>query len=304
LPDPAGVAWEPAKLLAALAKRLPEQAQQRQQQEQTQQRLPKGQLPPDQQAELDNGLNSLGQSLLRVWLLGCTVCEAVLADFDAHGDGDFNRVGAHGMVHLNRHYSHVPHYAELAVTCWPASEDAAGSSVAAPSSGSSSSSETVRYVKQVLPRLGQVTAASALPAALATAQVLATCIDAMQELTSSHDQQLKHEAEDFGMQSLQSSMLLDGQAVLGLQLLLLTCRAKLLFQEMEVTQHGRSQVRVAAPKILQQQQQQQQQQDIDGLHGQLRLNAYHEPLLRNYNCKDADMATLKQQYPAAVPHVG
>jgi hypothetical protein len=98
---------------------------------------------------------------------------------------------------------------------------------------------------------------------------------------------------------LQSSMQLDGQSVLKLQLLLLAFRAKLLFQKMHVTQHGRSQVRIAAPNNLLQ-----QQQDIDGLQGQLSLSARHDQLLQAYGCKDADMTTLEQQLLEAAPHIG
>jgi hypothetical protein len=51
-------------VLATRYKEQDQARQQRQQQPSQQQRLPKGQLPRDQQAELDNSLNTFGLVLM------------------------------------------------------------------------------------------------------------------------------------------------------------------------------------------------------------------------------------------------
>jgi hypothetical protein len=204
-------------------------------------------------------------------------------------------------------------YAELALRTWPASNSTAADT-AASSTSSTSSSGTVRYGTQVLPRLAPVSAEAALPAALATAHTLASCIDALASYMAMDDQQLlqllpvtaaqgaaEQDVHNYFRQVLpESSHSLAVPPVLALQLLLLAHQAKLQHAARPGT-HGKvSEVNTLTPTTLQQ-----QQQLTDDVQDKLMLHRFHCRLLAAYKVAEhsiQNLAALEQQQVAALPH--
>jgi hypothetical protein len=293
-----------------LAARLPEQAALRWQQQQ-QQRLPKGQVLPDQEAELDNSLNTLGLVLMRLWQLGCAAAEQPAT-------GDAINVGiVLNLMRCSEMHALVAQHAEVMLWCWP-NTDISGSNAdasAASSSSSSSSStghshrsEPVRYGKLVLPRLPLVTYTAALPVALAAAQMLACYTDAVQQLLTANITSEQHELDDEHDAScaqevgLAVQYAIDGmgdRSVLALQLLLLACQAKVHWHEVAGKQQQRATVCNLRPSSCQQQQQ--QQLIAAGEPEYLRLRKHHDLLLETYHCKDADIAAILGQQQEGLP---
>jgi hypothetical protein len=307
-------------LLALLVRRLPEQAERRRQQQQ-QQRQPKGQLPPDQQAELDNSLNTLGLALLRVWALACHVASTLALPQQQPAVAAVGAVidqceAAFLTMGVLRCHWKAAVYAELALRTWPPGNSTAASTAA---SSSSSSSDTVRYGKQVLPKLAPVSVEAALPAALATAHALAGCIDTMASYVALDDQQLLQQLQnatangrtvcselvnDFRQMLQEGSQNFANTSVLDLQLLLLAHQAKLQHATLRVTQRGFSVVSRIVPTILQLQQQ--QQQPTVGVLDKLMLPSCHERLLAAYDMSVVNIAALEQQQQqqqAVLPHI-
>jgi hypothetical protein len=137
-----------------LVARLPEQAGLRWQRKQQQQRLPKGQVLPDQEAELDNSRNTLGLVLMRLWQLGCAAAEQPAT-------GDAINVGiVLNFMRCSETHALVAQHAEVMLWFWPKADTSGSNADASAASSSSSSStghihrsEPVRYGKLVLPRL-------------------------------------------------------------------------------------------------------------------------------------------------------
>jgi hypothetical protein len=305
-----------------LSARLPEQAEwwlqhehqeQQQQQQQPPQRLPKGQLPPDQQAELYNSLNRLSLVLLQLWLLGFAVADRLVQP--AIGDDVVNAGIVLGSMRCSKQHVRVAQHVELIVLCWPKA-DASRSIADAPTSSNSSSSsidhsrmtEPVRYGKLVLPRLPQVTYGAALRVALAAAHTLACFTDSVQQLQTANIQplQLDPDNEDAAecaqevreaVQDASSDM--TNRSALALQLLLLACQAKVHWSGVAWEQHRRSSVRNLAPSGFQQQQQQQQR--APGAPAYLVLQDHHDLLLSTYRCKDAGMTRILGQEQEGLP---
>jgi hypothetical protein len=282
LPGTVGV---PAEMLAALAQRLPEQAELRRQRQQQQQqrRQPKGQLPPDQQAELDNSLNVLGVTMLRVWDLGCYLAATELSQLQpspaaaaaaASLDACIEAVVTNILMQCSWQ---AAKYAELSLTCWPGDDTVAAAANSSSSSsggsgtrtsdgsGSGSSSEVVRYGKHTLSRLATVTTADAVPAVFATAHTLASCIDTVRSHLSMDTRELQQELgctseeaaiERYKQQLQQSSGHLADNAVLALQLLLLACQAHMHYEDLLSTEERRPAAYNLTPSNLLQLQQQ------------------------------------------------
>jgi hypothetical protein len=191
----AGTVGVPGNLLASLAARLPAQAEMQQQQQQQQQQ---GQLPPDQQAELHNSLNTLGFTLLRVWAMGSNMSTSAFAQQQQQQQQSASAAAAADTlepfdVTINFTYYMCCHtyaalYAELALHAWPPGSSTAAGTAASSSIAAGSSTDSVTYGKQVLPRLILVSAEAALPAALATAHTLVGCIDTLASYRAMNDQ--------------------------------------------------------------------------------------------------------------------
>jgi hypothetical protein len=318
----AGAVGIPAAMLGSLAIRLPEQAklrQQRQQQQQKhqQQRQPKGQLPFDQQEELDNSLYTLGLALMRVWTLGCQISmnhfaqqqqlSSLAADAAAAGLEPF-RVTATKIAFMLRHQQ-VAQYAELSLHMWP--RDSAAAAGNAASSSSSSSNDLVRYGKQVLPRLAPVSFDVALLVALAAAQTLGSCIEILEHYTAIDVQQLQQqfaptayggefsldEVEAFRKLLQQNREAFADKSVLALQLLLLAHQAKMQRAALMTTQGGRTDVDRLTHSALQ------QQQPADCALGKLFVPEYHSRVLAACNVSRQNIAALEQQHLVALPHI-
>jgi hypothetical protein len=315
-----GAINNPARVLNALAAKLPEQAelrrqrqQQQQQKQQQQQRLPKGQLPPDQQTELDNSLNTLGLVLLQLWLLGCSGANELL---QLRREGDTVRVET--LVGLSmrcsRQHACVAQHVELMLLCWPKVDASDNNAYRSSSSSSNSSrSEPVRYGKLVLPRLPQVTYADALPVALAAAQQLAVFNDAVQLVLPADTQPVQLESNAEGLGAIGPALHdargdMADRALLAVQLLLLACQAKVHFIEVAGKQLRRSLVPNLTPHGLplppppppqqqsEQQQEQQVQQPIAAAKPEyLRLQDHHDLLLESYGCKNTDIVAILGQ---------
>jgi short subunit dehydrogenase-like uncharacterized protein len=302
-----------------LSARLPEQAEWRLQhkQQQQQQRLPKGQLPPDQQAELYNSLNRL--VLLRLWLLGCAAADQLAQP--AMGGDVVNAGIVLGSMRCSKQHVCVAQHVELILLCWPR-PDASRSVADAPTGSSSSSSsidhsrktEPVRYGKLVLPWLPQVTYGAALRVVLAAAHTLACFTDSVQQLQTANIQPLQLDpgnddaaecAREVRQAVQDASSDMTDRSVLALQLLLLACQAKVHWYDVAWKQDRRSLVRNLAPSGFQQpqqqQQQQQQQQRAAGKPAYLVLQDHHDLLLSTYRCKDADMTLILGQQQEGLP---
>jgi hypothetical protein len=282
-----------------------------QQQQQQQQR---GQLPLDQQVELDNSLNSLALSALHMWLLLFGALAAA-----PHGTGKASSSAAAGagvapaaaLVELGCQYEQVAGYAVQALKFWPAPQ-----AYAATDGSTSSNRSVVRYGDVVLPYLPVVDVTRLLPAALALAQSLSIALDAVQQYASMPIDQLVQlqgqGAKVFSNMVQLSRIALADPSVLELQLLLLACQAKLRHQQLAATQQGLSCVHGLSKDSWWQQEQQEQaieqQQQQRRPRRLLKLPAYHDLLLPMYALSKVDLAQQlqqqqQQQRMAGPPHI-
>jgi hypothetical protein len=320
-----------ARLFNKLAARLIEQQQQqlqqlkpqlrhelplhmhllRQQHHDCNQQQQQGQLPPDQQIELDNSLNSLTLSALHMWLLlfhalaaaagpsgggsssnsSCAVTTSA-AGASATPAAVYAKVGA-GLAPLAGCVT-------AALRAWPVQQaelaaDSSRSSAGSNSlnSGSSSNRQVVRYGNVVLPQLPVVDVTHALEAAFELMQTVSLAMDAVQHCNGVTMQQLvqqqgQKEALACAEQLHKTAAALADPSVLELQLLLLACQAKLRHQQLAVTQQGRALVHEMTQNSWRQQQ-------------QVGLPAAHQLLLANYDVQEVDLAQLAQQQQQQQP---
>jgi hypothetical protein len=308
-----------AQLCDTLAERVQQQRKQQQQRQQPperqQQQQQRGQLPPDQQVELDNSLNSLALSALHMWLLLFgALAAAPLGTGRASSGAAAAAAAAAGaaagfssaLVELGYEYEQVASYAVQALKFWPAPQADTSAESSTPSSSSSSNKRVVRYANVALPYLPVVDVTHMLPAALALAQTLSIALDAVQQYASMPmDQVVQQQGQNAKMfcDMVQLTRAWLAQpSVLELQLLLLACQAKVCHQQLAVTQQGLSAVH-ALSKDSWQQQQQQGQALGQQQRRRLKLPAAHDQLLDKYGLLKADLAQLQQQHTAGPPHI-
>jgi hypothetical protein len=251
---------------------------------QQQQQQQRGQLPPDQQVELDNSLNSLALSALHMWLLLCnggsssSSCDVTTnaAGTSANPAAVYVRVGAE--------YAHVAGYVAQAFASWPmqqaeldAGSSTAGAANNSRNSSNSSNRQLVRYGNVVLPPLPFLDVTHALPVAF---QLMRTVSLAMEAVQHYNGDMMQQEAQALSEKLSETRAALADPSVLELQLLLLACLAKLRHQQLAVTQQGCSLVHDMSQKSWRQ---------------QLKLPAAHQDLLSKYALHEVDLAQLAQQ---------
>jgi hypothetical protein len=275
-----------------------------QQQQQQQQKPQRGQLPPDQQVELDNSLNSLALSALHMWLL---LCNALAAAAGLSGGGSrrsssldvaTNSVGASAIraavyAKTGAAYAQLAGYVAQALASWPLqqAEVAAGSSRGGSAgnsrnSGNSSNRQLVRYGNVVLPPLPFLDVTHALAAAFELMQTVALSMDAVQRCNGVMMQQGAQAVVD---KVCETAAALTDPSVLELQLLLLACKAKLRHQQLAVTQQEHSMVCNMTQNRCRQQQ--------PGAVQQLKPPAAHQQLLAKYALQEVDLAQLELPPP-------